>query len=89
MLGKLLKYEFRATGRSMLPALGVLTLLVLLANFSVRMLDRQAGAFLTVLLVLVESPVKALIFIVFAFLLVAGLCAGIIYLNTLAPALVR
>lgn len=53
MLGKLLKYEFRATGRSMLPALGVLTLLVLLANVSVRMLDSQAGAFLTILLVMV------------------------------------
>ena len=53
MLGKLLKYEFRATGRSMLPVLGVLTLLVLLANISVRLLDRQAGAFLTILLILV------------------------------------
>ena len=53
MLGKLLKYEFRATGRSMLPVLGVLTLLVLLANISVRLLDRQAGAFLTILLIMV------------------------------------
>ena len=53
MLGKLLKYEFRATGRSMLPALGVLTLLVLLANVSVRMMDSQVGAFLTILMVLV------------------------------------
>ena len=53
MLGKLLKHEFRATGRSMLPALGVLTLLVLLANVSVRMLDSQAGRFLTILMVMV------------------------------------
>ena len=53
MVGKLLKYEFRATGRSMLPVLGVLTLLVLLANISVRLLDRQAGAFLTILLIMV------------------------------------
>ena len=53
MLGKLLKYEFRATGRSMLPVLGVLTLLVLLANISVRLLDRTAGAFLTILLIMV------------------------------------
>ena len=53
MLGKLIKYEFRATGRSMLPALGVLTLLVLMANVSVRLLDSRAGSFLTVLLLLV------------------------------------
>ena len=49
MLGKLLKYEFRATGRSMLPVLGVMTLLVLLANISVRVLDRNIGGFLAVL----------------------------------------
>ena len=52
MLGKLLKYEFRATGRVMLPSLGVLTVLVLLANLSVCLLG-QTGALLTVLLVLV------------------------------------
>ena len=53
MLGKLIKYEFRATGRVMLPALGVLTVLVLLANLSVRLLDSRLSSFLTVLLVLV------------------------------------
>jgi hypothetical protein len=53
MLGKLLKYEFRATGRSMLPVLGVLTLLFLLANISVRLQYRTAGAFLTILLIMV------------------------------------
>ena len=52
MLGKLLKHEFRATGRTMLPVLGVLTVLVVLANISVRMLDAQLGSFLTVLFVL-------------------------------------
>ena len=49
MLGKLLKYEFRATGRSMLPVLGVMTLLVALANVSVRVLDKNIGGFLAVL----------------------------------------
>ena len=53
MLGKLIKYEFRATGRSMLPALAVLTVLVVLANISVRLLDSRLSSFLTVLLVLV------------------------------------
>ncbi len=53
MLGKLLKYEFRATGRSMLPVLGAMTLLVLLANISVRVLGKDIGRFLTVLFVLV------------------------------------
>ena len=51
MLGKLIKYEFRATGRSMLPMLGVLTVLVVLANISVRLLDAVPGAFLSILLV--------------------------------------
>lgn len=49
MLGKLLKHEFRATGRTMLPMLAVLTALVLLANLSVRLLDAQIGAFLSIL----------------------------------------
>ena len=53
MLGKLLKYEFVATGRSMLPVLGVMTLLVALANVSVRVLDRNIGGFLAVLFGLV------------------------------------
>lgn len=52
MLGKLLKYEFRATGRTMLPVLGVLTVLVVLANISVRMLDAEIGSFLTIVFIL-------------------------------------
>ena len=40
MLGKLLKHEFRATGRTMLPVLGVLTALVALANLVVRFGDQ-------------------------------------------------
>lgn len=43
MLGHLLKHEFRATARRMLPTLGVLTLLGLLANLSIRMLEAGMG----------------------------------------------
>ena len=40
MLGKLIKHEFRATGRIMLPLLGAELLLSVLAGLSVRGLDR-------------------------------------------------
>ena len=40
MLGKLLKHEFRATGRTMLPVLGVLAALVLVTNLFVRFGDQ-------------------------------------------------
>ena len=40
MLGKLLKHEFRATGRTMLPALGAVLALAVLANFSIRFRSR-------------------------------------------------
>ena len=40
MLGKLLKHEFRATGRIMLPLIGAELLLSVLAGLSVRGLDR-------------------------------------------------
>ena len=43
MLGRLIKHEFRATGRRMPPALGVLALLGLLANLSIRILDSGFG----------------------------------------------
>lgn len=36
MLGKLIKHEFRATGRTMLPVMGALLVLALLANLSIR-----------------------------------------------------
>ena len=36
MLGKLLKHEFRATGRIMLPLFGILLLVSVGANFSIR-----------------------------------------------------
>ena len=53
MLGQLIKHEFRATARRMLPALGVLVLLGLLANLSFRVLDSgYGGTPLRILLVL-------------------------------------
>lgn len=53
MLGKLLKHEFAATGRRMLPTLGVLALLGLLANLSLRLLETgMGGTLLRILMVL-------------------------------------
>lgn len=53
MLGMLMKHEFRATGRKMLPMLGILTLLGLLANLSLRILEQGfRGGLVTFLLVL-------------------------------------
>lgn len=43
MLSRLMKHEFRATGRRMLPTLGVLALLGVLANLSIRLLDSGVG----------------------------------------------
>ena len=55
MLGKLLKQEFRATGRIMLPAFGALLVLSVLANFSIRLLDRGItnNTFLRIILILI------------------------------------
>lgn len=64
MLGKLLKHEFRATGRVMLPVLGVLVFLALLFNISVHFFDASDSTLLNVLFGLV----------VFAF--VAGIIAA-------------
>ena len=53
MLGKLLKHEFRATGRTMLPVYGAVLLLAVLANLSIRLLERNVGPFLSILFGLV------------------------------------
>ena len=50
MLGKLLKHEFRATGRIMLPVLGVVAILAVLGNFSLRTIDQVEHLFPTILL---------------------------------------
>lgn len=64
MLGKLLKHEFRATGRIMLPVFAVLGVLALLFNFSVRMIDR------------VDSTLLQLLFGLIIFAFVAGVIAA-------------
>ena len=48
MLGKLLKHEFRATGRIMLPVFAVLVVLALLFNVSVRYIDSVSSTLLRV-----------------------------------------
>ena len=64
MLGKLLKHEFRATGRVMLPVLGVLALLAVMFNVSVRLIDR------------VNSHVLQVLFGLVIFAFVAGIIAA-------------
>lgn len=53
MLGKLLKHEFRATGRVMLPVLGVLVFVALLFNLSVRFYSGSSSLLLNILFGLV------------------------------------
>ena len=48
MLGKLLKHEFRATGRIMLPVYGAVLVLAVLANVSIRMLSGNVGPLLSI-----------------------------------------
>ncbi len=48
MLGKLLKHEFRATGRTMLPIYGAVLVLAVLANVSIRMLSGNVGPLLSI-----------------------------------------
>lgn len=59
MLGKLLKHEFRATARVMLPLFGVLLALSVLGNLSIRILDSEKSN----LLQLLGSLVIAVFFI--------------------------
>ena len=53
MLGKLLKHEFRATGRTMLPVFAAVVVLTVLANFSIRMIENDMGTMLNILFGLV------------------------------------
>lgn len=78
MLGKLIKHEFRATGRIMLPVMGAMLVLALLANLSIRGLmgavsDVAVLRFVFVLLVIffviaiIATAVMALILMVSRF----------------------
>ena len=50
MLGKLIKHEFRATGRIMVPVLLAVLALAVLANISFLVIDYVSNAFLSMLL---------------------------------------
>lgn len=55
MLGKLIKHEFRATGRTMLPLFVVLSVMSVVAGFSMRHLEfslTQTPAFIEIVLIL-------------------------------------
>ena len=74
MLGKLLKYEFRATGRVMLPFLGGLLMLALAANLGIRLINGNAaltalGAIIVVIyfLALCAMGVVTLVLLVYRF----------------------
>lgn len=53
MLGKLLKHEFRATGRTMLPIYGAVAALAVLGNLSIRLIDVTNSVFLRLLFIVV------------------------------------
>ena len=74
MLGKLLKSEFRATGRVMLPFLGGLLVLALAANLGIRLINGNAaltalGAIIVVIyfLALCAMGVVTLVLLVYRF----------------------
>lgn len=66
MLGKLLKHEFTATGRIMLPVLGALTAAVLLANMVLRFGDALAERFHLILALFVLVTALAVIAVIAA-----------------------
>ena len=71
MLGKLLKHEFHATGRIMLPALAALVLLAGMANLSYRGVDYVDNAVLNIIL-------NFIIVVFFLGLFAAGIIAVVI-----------
>jgi hypothetical protein len=53
MLGKLIKHEFRATGRIMLPMFAIMLLVSALANISIANLDRVNNRILGVIMMII------------------------------------
>lgn len=53
MLGKLIKHEFHATARRMLPLFGIVLFSSLLAHFAIRGLDREIPSVLRNLLIII------------------------------------
>ena len=72
MLGKLLKHEFRATGRIMLPVFAALVLVAALANLSIRLLDRGSihNGFLNFVLIFITVIFGLSLFAIFLVTLV-------------------
>ena len=66
MLGKLIKHEFRATRRAMLPTLGILLLLSLLSTLSFRLLVMSGG----------ESALFGILSVLFSFIYIFGILAA-------------
>ena len=69
MLGKLIKHEFRATARVMLPVLGVLLLMSLLAGLSIRLLD--SGRIVLMMRILAGLFIAAFIIGIIAAIIIA------------------
>lgn len=59
MLGKLIKHEFRATGRTMLPVLGVVLVLSLLAGVSLPLFMHTDISFVRIFLALLFASIYA------------------------------
>lgn len=68
MLGKLLKHEFRASGRIMLPVMGILLLLTVLANLSIRFAENFRTGFVQALFGLI---IAAFFLMIFAAMIIA------------------
>ena len=83
MLGHLLKHEFRATGRRMLPTLGVLALLGLLANLSIRLLESGVGDGTVLRILLVLFVVAFFVGITVAWIMTLVLMISRFYRNLL------
>jgi hypothetical protein len=85
MLGKLLKHEFTATGRIMLPILGALTMVVLLANVLIRFGDALAERFNLVLVLFVLVVALAVIAVIAAEIMSIVVMVHRFYKNLLGP----
>ena len=81
MLGKLLKHEFRATSRIMLPLYGAVLVLAVLANLSFAFIDATDSLFLHILCIL--FIVIFFIGVVGAFVLTIVVMVGRFYRNLL------
>ncbi len=85
MLGKLLKHEFVATGRIMLPVLAAVTGITLLANLMLRLGDLVADRFNLLSLLMILVTASAVIAIIAAEIMTIVLMVLRFYRNLLGP----